>query len=57
MGTLESTLTPGPASSTSGLNCEKVAQFLFASIAATETTSAKPAGYETALCRRCRPQR
>src|SRR6478609_8964661 len=49
IGTVDSTPTPGPASSTSALNCEKDATALFTATAATETTVANPAGYSTAL--------
>ena len=40
IGTVDSTFTPGPESSTSLLYCEKVAHCLLASTAATETTLA-----------------
>src|SRR4051812_20528401 len=40
IGTVESTCTPGPESSTSALYCENVAQFLLASTAATDRTLA-----------------
>jgi hypothetical protein len=38
IGTVDSTETPGPAISTSLLYCEKLAQALFSSTAATDIT-------------------
>ena len=49
IGTVDSTLTPGAAISTSALYCEKLAHCLFSSIAATDTTLLYEAGYERAL--------
>src|SRR5688572_7301926 len=45
-GTVDCTATPGAAISTSALNCENEATAFFSSIAATDITSGKPAGYD-----------
>src|SRR5262249_51367241 len=49
IGTVESTFTPGAASSTSALYCEKLAHCLLASTPAMETTLVYPAGYDFAV--------
>src|SRR5687768_15992166 len=43
-GTVDSTSTPGAASSTSAFDCEKDACLLLESTAATDTTLGNPAG-------------
>src|SRR5205814_10606739 len=48
-GSVESTSTPGAVTSTSSLRLENGARASASSTAPTETTSALPAGYSTAL--------